>query len=87
MATDVLAAFDAFQQEGVVGVLGDFQKGRDRRQQVGDDFLADRHEGAAPRQFRELFKRGDFHVRVNSANRSSAAFLITPDCGLLPTHH
>ena len=47
VAADVLAALDALEQERVVGVLGDFQERRDRRQQVGDDLLADRHERAA----------------------------------------
>ena len=61
VAADVLAAFDAFEQERVVGVLGDLQERRHRRQQIGDDLLADRHERAAPRQFLELFKRRDFH--------------------------
>ena len=58
---DVLAAFDAFEQERVVGVLGDLEERRHRRQQVGDDLLADRHERAAPRQFLEFFKRRDLH--------------------------
>ena len=40
VAADVLAAFDAFEQERVVGVLGDLEERRDRRQQVGDDLLA-----------------------------------------------
>ena len=44
---DVLAAFDALEQERVVGVLGDAQERRDRRQQVGDELLDDRHEGAS----------------------------------------
>ena len=61
VAADVLAAFDAFEQKRVVGVLGDLQERRHRRQQIGDDLLADRHERAAPRQFLELFKRRDFH--------------------------
>ena len=61
IAADVLAAFDALQQERVVGVLGNLQERRDRRQQVGDDLLADGHERAAPGQVLELVKRGDFH--------------------------
>jgi hypothetical protein len=61
IASHMLAAFDAFQQERVVRVLGDLQERRDRRQQVGDDFFAHRHESAAPRQFLELFKRRDSH--------------------------
>ena len=42
VAADVLAPFDAFEQERVVGILGDLQERRDRREQVRDDFLADR---------------------------------------------
>ena len=57
VAADVLAALDALEQERVVGVLGDLQKRRDRRQQVGDDLLAHRHERAAARQFLELLER------------------------------
>ena len=72
VAADVLAAFDALEQERVVGVLGDLQERRHRRQQVGDDLLADRHERAAPRQFLELFKRRDFHRSMNSASFRSA---------------
>ena len=63
IAPDVLAAFDALQQERVIGVLGDLQERRHRRQQIGDDLLADRDKRAAPRQFREFFKRRDFHRR------------------------
>ena len=40
VAADVLAAFDALEQKRVVGVLGDLQERRDRRQQVGHDLLA-----------------------------------------------
>ena len=54
---DPLSAFDALEQEGVVGVFGDLEKRRDRRQQVGDDLLDDRHERAAPRQVHEFFVR------------------------------
>ena len=83
----MLAALDALEQERVVGVLGDLQKRRDRRQQVGDDLLADRHERAAPRQFLEFLKRRDFHARVNSASRFSAASRMTPAGGRTPVHH
>ena len=69
VAADVLAALDALEQERVVGVLGDLQERRHRRQQVGDDLLADRHERAAPRQLLEFLKRRDFHRRMNSASR------------------
>src|SRR5687767_9402991 len=36
-------------------MFGNLQKGGDRREQVRHDFLDDRHERAAPRQFHELF--------------------------------
>ena len=68
VAADVLAAFDALEQERVVGVLGDLEERRDRRQQVGDDLLADRHERAALRQLHEFFERG----HVSSAAPNSA---------------
>ena len=58
---DALAAFDALEEEGVVGVLGDLQERRHRREQVGDDLLDDRHERAAPREIDEFFERGLFH--------------------------
>ena len=61
IAADVLAALDALEQERVVGVLGDLQERRHRRQQVGDDLLAHGHERAAPRQLLEFVKRRDFH--------------------------
>ena len=61
VAADVLAALDALEQKRVVGVLGDLQERRDRREQIGDDLLAHRHERAAPRQLLELLKRRDFH--------------------------
>jgi hypothetical protein len=57
----VLAALHAFEKEGVVGMLGDFEERRNRRQQVGDDFLADRHERPASGQILELIKRRDLH--------------------------
>jgi hypothetical protein len=57
----VLPAFDALEQEGVVGMLGNLEERGDRRQQVGHDLLADGHERAAPRQLLELVKRRDLH--------------------------
>ena len=58
---DVLAAFHALEQERVVRVLGDFEKRRHRRQQIGDDLLADGNESPALRQLFEFFKRRDLH--------------------------
>ena len=37
-------------------MLGNLEEGGDRRQQVGDDLLDDRHERAAARQLHELFE-------------------------------
>ena len=54
VAADVLAAFDALEQERVVGVLGDLEERRDRGQQVGDNLLAHRHEVAALGEIDEL---------------------------------
>ena len=54
VARHLLAAFDRLEQERVVGVLGNLEERRHRRQQVGDDLLVDRHERAALRQFLEL---------------------------------
>ena len=59
--SDMLAAFNALEQEGVVRVLGNPEKRRYRRQQIGDDFLADGDERPAPRQLLEIFKRRDLH--------------------------
>ena len=58
---DVLAPFDALQQERVVRVLGDLQERGDRREQIGHDLLAHGHERAAPRQLLEFLKRRNFH--------------------------
>ena len=66
VASDVLAAFHALEQERVVGVLGDLQKRRDRRQQVRHDLAPHRHERAAPRQLHELVERRLLHVLTDS---------------------
>ena len=63
VAADVLAPFHALEQERVVRIFRDLQERRHRREQVGHDLLADRDERAAQGQFRELLKRGDFHLR------------------------
>ena len=54
---DVLASLDAFQQKRVVGVLGNPEKSRNRRQQVGHELFDDRHERASLRQLDERFER------------------------------
>ncbi len=89
VAADVLPALDAFEQERVVGVLGNLQERRDRRQQVGDDLLAHRHERAARGQFLELVERRELHDcdrdgaigRANERRRDSAAARMTPGFG------
>ena len=72
VARDLLAAFDALEQERVVGVLGDLEERRHRRQQVRDDLLDHRHERAAPRQLHELFEGRLLHA-VSSACRRDVA--------------
>jgi len=59
--SDLFATFDALKEKRVVGVLRDFQERGHRRQQVGNDFLDDRYEGAAPREIHELFERCLLH--------------------------
>ena len=92
----MLAALDALEQEGVVGVLGDLEERRHRRQQVGDDLLADRHERAARGQLDELFERRLLHTGVPAsvltaaamaASRRSAASRRTRASGVTPVHH
>ena len=61
IAPHMLASFHALQEKGVVGVLGDLQERRYRREQIGDDLLAHGHERAAPGQLLELVKRRSFH--------------------------
>ena len=81
VAADLLAAFDRLEQERVVGVLGDLQERRDRRQQVGDDLLVDRHERAALRQLLEFFERRDLHslVRVCPRTLQRALYGLRPE--------
>jgi hypothetical protein len=64
-----LAAFDALEEEGVVGVFGDLQKRRHRGEQIRDDLLHHRHERAAARQFHEFFERRLLHVCISPAAR------------------
>ena len=71
--SDVLAAFHAFQEKRVVRVLGDLQERRDRREQVGDDLLAHRHERAAPGQLLELVERCDLHMAISTTFNAEAA--------------
>src|SRR4029078_1461382 len=82
IARDLLAAFDRLQQERVVGVLGNLQESRDRRQHVGDDFLVDRHERPALRQVLELIETRQMHHTLRSI-----AALITPGTGGWPVPH
>ena len=61
VTADVLAALDAFEQERVIGMLGNLQEGRHRRQQVRHQLLAHGHERRALGQVHELFKRRLLH--------------------------
>jgi len=89
----VLAAFDALEQERVVGVLGDLQERGHRGEQVRDDLLADGDERAPARQLLEFFERRQFHDRerageadstANAARRSSAAVRISAGSAARP---
>ncbi len=70
VARHLLAAFDRLEQERVVGVLRHLEERRDRRQQVGDDLLVDRHERAALRQLLEFVERRDLHRYPNDSSRT-----------------
>ncbi len=59
---DVFAAFDALEQERIVGVLRDPQERRHRRQQIGDELLDDRHEGASLRELGKCVERCLLHM-------------------------
>ena len=85
VARDLLAAFDALEQERVVGVLGDLEERRHRRQQVGHDLLDDRHERAAPRQVDELFERRLLHLS-QSLTPPCVASRNSPAGGRWPVH-
>ena len=80
---DVLAALDALEQERIVGVLGDAQERRHRRQQIGDELLDDRHEGASLRELGECLERCLFH---NGPHRALPAASILP-AAAVPSHH
>ena len=96
VAPDVLAALDALEQERVVGMLGDLEERRHRRQQVGHELLHHRHERGPLGQVHELFERRLLHCRssvlsamsgVIVARRASAASRITRSAGRWPVHH
>ena len=88
IARDLFAAFDRLEQERVVGVLGDLQKRRHRRQQVGHDLADHRHERAAPGQFDELFVGRLLHARtpVFHPAAASVASRNNPGGGGAPVH-
>ena len=91
VAADVLAAFDALEQERVVRVLGDLQERRHRRQQVGHDLAPHRHERAAPRQLHELVERRLFHVLppipVASERPAAPRSIDGGAAPCMPVHH
>ncbi len=62
VAGDPLAAFDALEEERVIGVLRDPQERRDRGQQVGRHLANHRHEGAAASECDELVEGRGAHV-------------------------
>ena len=76
VARDALAALDALEQERVVGVFGDLEECRDRRQQVGDDLLHDRHERAAARQLHEFFESRLLHDSSGAGWPAGASLLL-----------
>ena len=57
----VLATRHALEQEGVIGAVGHLEKGRHRREEVGQHFTAHRHERRVARQFAELVERRCSH--------------------------
>ncbi len=73
IARDPLAAFDALQQEGVVGVLRYFEERGDRREEIRQHLFVDRYEGAPPRQFDELLERRLLHPRRACCRRLRVA--------------
>ena len=81
VSADVLSAFDALEQEGVVGVLGDAQERGYRCQQIGDELLHNGHEGAPLRELGKRLEGGLLH------SASNAACLMRPDGGRRPSHH
>ena len=50
------ATLDALEQERIVGVFGDLEECRDRREQVSDDLFHDRYERTAARELHEFFE-------------------------------
>ena len=76
----MLAALDRLEQKRVVGVLGDLQERRHRRQHVGDELFVDGDKRPSLRQLFEFFERCDFHVRCM---RRVIASAITPGSGRL----
>ena len=96
IAPDVLAAFDALEQERVIGMLGDLQERRHRRQQIGDQLLAPPARtwpaSPGPRTLRTSSASLSIlcafcDVRVIVASRASAASRITRSAGRRPVHH
>ena len=78
VARHAFAPLDALEQERVVGVFGDLQERRDRRQQVGDDLLDDRHERPAPGELHEFFEGRLLHELLCRAGRGAVAPALSP---------
>ena len=86
----VLSPFDTLEEERVIRVLSDFQKRGQRRQQVGPDLLADRHERATRGQLLKRLERGVAHAPRSSTwapSAARAAVLNSSDDGREPHHH
>src|ERR1051325_6904963 len=76
IAAHVLAALHGFEEECVIGVLGNLQERGDRRQQIRNDFLVDGNKRAPLRQLPEFFERCYAHTtsptRTREARRRGA---------------
>ena len=77
VARHLLAAFDTFEQERVIGMFRDAQEGRDRSQQVGQQLPAHRHERAPAREVHELVEGGLGHRghEISSASCGASAWM------------
>src|SRR5450759_4673163 len=88
IAADVLATFHALEEERVVRVLRDLQERGHRREQVGHDLLADRHERALRGQRGEFSERRDLHAApVICLRRLAAAARIRSRGADVAVHH
>ncbi len=77
VARHLLAALDALEQERVIGMFRDAKEGRHRREQVGEEFAAHRHERAAAGEVDEFVEGGLGHRghEVSSASCGASAWM------------